>query len=183
MYTSNRTKPTTDSAITAISSMINDVNSIEGTARHIVQRATTQCHNDRAKYSWHEARRKAVIWPIHSAIAGLPTPVASTKLPLAAGRNFRTQWDDIDLAAETVTVNKTMTEDIQGRQVRSEPKTKKSRRVLWLPSLAAEPSSNSSATARQRHVSSSLRAEGHFEKATSPGASSSRCSSGLICQQ
>jgi integrase len=54
------------------------------------------------------------------------------------GEIFALQWDDIDLAGDTVSVKKTLTEDLHRRLVRSEPKTQKSRRVLYLPALARE---------------------------------------------
>ncbi len=47
-------------------------------------------------------------------------------------------WEDLDLDAGTLTVNKTLTEDLQGSLIRSEPKTSKSRRTLYLPKLAHE---------------------------------------------
>ena len=45
-------------------------------------------------------------------------------------------WADLDFDAGTVSVRATLTEDRDGKLVRSEPKTTKSRRVIYLPALA-----------------------------------------------
>jgi integrase len=52
------------------------------------------------------------------------------------GEIFALCWGDVDLAAGTVHVKKNLTEDREGRLVRSEPKTAKSRRIIYLPELA-----------------------------------------------
>ncbi len=52
------------------------------------------------------------------------------------GEIFALSWDDVDLAAGTVSVRATLTEDLDGKLVRSDPKTAKSRRVIYLPALA-----------------------------------------------
>jgi len=52
------------------------------------------------------------------------------------GEIFALFWENVDLAAGTLTVKKTLTEDLDGRLVRSEPKTKKSLRTIHLSNLA-----------------------------------------------
>jgi integrase len=52
------------------------------------------------------------------------------------GEIFALAWNDVDLTAGTVSVRATLTEDLDGKLVRSDPKTAKSRRVIYLPALA-----------------------------------------------
>jgi integrase len=52
------------------------------------------------------------------------------------GEIFALSWADVDFVAGTVSVRATLTEDLDGKLVRSEPKTTKSRRVIYLPALA-----------------------------------------------
>jgi integrase len=52
------------------------------------------------------------------------------------GEIFALTWDDIELAARTISIKRTLAEDRQGHLVRSEPKTPKSRRIIYLPELA-----------------------------------------------
>jgi len=52
------------------------------------------------------------------------------------GEIFALSWNDVDLAAGTVSVRATLTEDLDGKLVRSDPKTAKSRRIVYLPALA-----------------------------------------------
>jgi len=54
------------------------------------------------------------------------------------GEIFGLYWEDIDLDSGTLTVRKSLTEDIEGRLVRTEPKTAKSRRTICLPKLALQ---------------------------------------------
>jgi integrase len=52
------------------------------------------------------------------------------------GEIFALSWADVEFVAGTVSVRATLTEDLDGKLVRSEPKTTKSRRVIYLPALA-----------------------------------------------
>ncbi|MGR4064129.1 MAG: tyrosine recombinase XerC [Vulcanimicrobiaceae bacterium] len=52
------------------------------------------------------------------------------------GEIFALWWEDVDLDAGRLSVKKTLTEDLQGRLIRSDPKTTKSRRIIHLPNLA-----------------------------------------------
>ena len=52
------------------------------------------------------------------------------------GEIFALTWDDVDLAARTISIKRTLAQDRHGHLVRSEPKTPKSRRVIYLPELA-----------------------------------------------
>ena len=52
------------------------------------------------------------------------------------GEIFALTWDDVDLPARTIAIRRTLAEDRDGHLVRSEPKTPKSRRVVYLPELA-----------------------------------------------
>jgi integrase len=52
------------------------------------------------------------------------------------GEIFALFWSDLDLEAGTVSIKKTLTEDSGGQLVRTDPKTAKSRRVVYLPALA-----------------------------------------------
>lgn len=54
------------------------------------------------------------------------------------GEIFAVWWENVDLKAGTLAIEKTLTEDIQGNLVRSEPKTPKSRRTIYPPTLAHE---------------------------------------------
>ncbi len=52
------------------------------------------------------------------------------------GEIFALWWENLDLEAGTLTVEKTLTEDLDGHLIRSEPKTSKSRRIIYLPTIA-----------------------------------------------
>jgi len=52
------------------------------------------------------------------------------------GELFALYWDDVNLENGTVSIRRTLSEDYEGRLVRAEPKTAKSRRVVFLPQLA-----------------------------------------------
>jgi integrase len=52
------------------------------------------------------------------------------------GETFALTWDDLDLAARRIAIKSTLAEDRGGHLVRSEPKTPKSRRVIYLPEIA-----------------------------------------------
>ncbi len=52
------------------------------------------------------------------------------------GEIFALWWEDIDLEAGRLSIKKTLTEDLSGRLVRTDPKTTKSRRSIHLPKLA-----------------------------------------------
>jgi integrase len=52
------------------------------------------------------------------------------------GEIFALTWDDVDLDARTIAIKSTLAEDRDGHLVLSEPKTAKSRRVIYLPELA-----------------------------------------------
>ena len=52
------------------------------------------------------------------------------------GELFALFWEDLDLVGGTVSVRRTLTEDLHGDLVRSEPKTKKSRQTIYLSNLA-----------------------------------------------
>ncbi len=52
------------------------------------------------------------------------------------GEIFALFWSDLDLKAGTVSVKKTLTETCDGQLVRTDPKTAKSRRVIYLPTIA-----------------------------------------------
>ncbi len=58
------------------------------------------------------------------------------KTGMRQGEIFALSWADLDFDAGTVSVRATLTEDLDGKLVRSEPKTTKSRRVIYLPALA-----------------------------------------------
>ncbi len=66
------------------------------------------------------------------------------------GEIFALSWSDADLVAGTVSVRATLTEDLAGKLVRSEPKTAKSRRVVCLPALALRALLAHQATHRER---------------------------------
>src|SRR5579872_3313698 len=57
---------------------------------------------------------------------------------LREGELFALIYKDVDLSKGTVHVSATLTKDGRGRFIRTEPKTKKSSRVLDLPSIAVE---------------------------------------------
>ncbi len=52
------------------------------------------------------------------------------------GELFALFWEDVDLKSGTVSVRKTLTEDLDGNLRRTEPKTKKSLRTIHLTNLA-----------------------------------------------
>jgi integrase len=54
------------------------------------------------------------------------------------GEIFALTWDDVDVAASSISIKRTLAQDRHGHLVRSEPKTPKSRRVIYLPELAQQ---------------------------------------------
>lgn len=54
------------------------------------------------------------------------------------GEIFALWWEDVDLDVGRLSIRKTLTEDLTGRLVRSDPKTRKSRRSIHLPKLALQ---------------------------------------------
>ena len=62
--------------------------------------------------------------------------VMAATLAMREGELFGLLWDCIDLERRTVSVVRQLTEDLEGRPVLSDLKTKASRRTLELPGLA-----------------------------------------------